>query len=93
VREHVPHGEQYQQQHDGTPPRPDPPAAAMALRLQRTAGNQATTQMLQRFSVSDLVSPGLELAFTEGVWETYVATNRAQARFFPVPDAWRQLAG
>lgn len=65
----------------------------MALRLQRTAGNQATTQMLQRFSLSDLVSPGLEFAFTEGVWETYVATNRAQARFFPVPEAWRQLAG
>jgi len=93
VRERVRHGEQDPQHHDGTPPRPDPSAAALALRLQRTAGNHATAQMLQRLSVSDLVAPGLELAFTAGVWNTFVATNRSQARYFPVPAEWRQLAG
>src|SRR3954467_3140906 len=86
-------GEQDERPPDASPAPAEPAAAALALRLQRTAGNQATTQMLQRLSVSDLVAPGLELAFEYGPWELFVGQNRAAARYFPVPDEWRGLAG
>jgi hypothetical protein len=93
VREQVRQGEQDERQHEVSPPRAEPPAAALALRLQRTAGNQATARMVQRFSVSDLVAPGLEMAFEYGVWGLFVGQNRAAARYFPVPAEWRHLAG
>jgi hypothetical protein len=93
VREHARQGEQDPQQHDASPPRPEPSPAAMALRLQRSAGNRATGRLLQRLSLVDFVLPGAEEAFKVTVWDAFVAENRAGAKYFPVPDEWRLLAG
>ena len=74
------------------PPAPDDPRA-LALQLQRTAGNQATARMLQRFSVADLiVGPGLRAGFEWIVWKRVVRTNIESASFQTIPTQWRELA-
>jgi len=65
----------------------------MALRLQQTAGNQATGRMLQRWNPVTGVVGGvlLDLGF-DYAWRKFVAANQDGARYYSVPPEWRQLA-
>ena len=69
------------------------PTAEMALQLQRTAGNRATAQMVQRWNpVTGIVG---EIAFDIGfdyAWRKFVQHNRDTASYYSVPPEWRQLA-
>jgi len=94
MHERVPHDEQQREQ-----PAPRPasaqaqPPAAMALQLQRTVGNRATAQMIQRWNpVTGIVG---EIAFDIGfdyAWRKFVEHNRDTASYYSVPPEWRQLA-
>jgi hypothetical protein len=78
-------------------PAPPPVAvdgqAALALQLQQSAGNRATTQMLQRVGVMDVIAPGLEAGFELLAWKGFVRSNRQTAAYRAIDPAWRQLAG
>jgi hypothetical protein len=95
MHERVPHEEEQPQQ-----PAPraayaaqPQPSAAMALQLQRTVGNRATAQMVQRWNpVTGIVG---EIAFDLGfdyAWRKFVNHNRDTAKYYSVPPEWRQLA-
>lgn len=81
---------------DGPRPAEPPPAPedarALALQLQRTAGNQATARMLQRFGVADLVVGPALGAGIHIVWRRVVRTNIESASFQTIHTKWRELA-
>ncbi|HEX5620532.1 MAG TPA: hypothetical protein VFX51_19080 [Solirubrobacteraceae bacterium] len=71
---------------------PQQPPAAMALQLQRTVGNRATAQMVQRWNpVTGVVGDVLGIGF-DYVWRKFVQANRESGSYFNVPPEWRQLA-
>jgi hypothetical protein len=94
MRERVPNEEEPERA--ATPAaRAEPPAAA-ALQLQQTAGNQATTQMVQRFGLLGGVGGGLlglggDIAF-DYAWDKFVESNEEDATYFAPEPGWRQLA-
>ena len=72
------------------PPVPQPDdRAALALRLQGTAGNQAVTRLLQRVDASDLVEHVQEKL---SPWHKYLGFNRRLASPIGLPAEWRVLA-
>jgi hypothetical protein len=72
------------------PPTPRPDGrAALALRLQGTAGNQAVTRLLQRVDTSDLVEHVREKL---SPWHKYVGLNRRLSTPIGLPAEWRVLA-
>jgi hypothetical protein len=88
MREHVPHEEQEREQPVQAQPVPQPHAAA-ALDLQRSAGNQATAQMVQRFG--GVLGIGGDFAF-DYAWRKFVESNEEDATFVTLDPTWRQLA-
>src|SRR4051812_21688810 len=95
MQERVP-VEKEAQEITATPPartQAPPPAAAMALQMQRTAGNQATAQMVQRWNPVTGIVGGIafDLGF-DYAWRRFVQGNREGAQYFNVPPEWRQLA-
>jgi hypothetical protein len=77
--------------------RAEPPSAALALQMQRGAGNQATTQMVQRFGGGILgvgggiLGIGGDLAF-DYAWDKFVDSNTEDAGYFAPDPNWRLLA-
>ena len=72
--------------------RAEPPSAQLALQLQRTAGNQATTQMVQRFGIGGgILGIGGDLAF-DYAWDKFVDSNTEDASYFAPDPNWRLLA-
>jgi hypothetical protein len=92
MKERVPHGEE-DRQRPAEPPASAEYPAALALQLQRTAGNQATGRLLQRFGIMDVVAPGLEKSFELIVWNGFVSLNRGAASSHRIDPEWRRLAG
>src|SRR3954464_9468316 len=88
MRERVPHEEQQTERAAPTTPVPQPPAA-LALDMQRSAGNQATTQMVQRFP--GVLGIGADLAF-DYAGRKLAASNEESAMFVTLDPTWRQLA-
>ena len=70
--------------------RAEPPSAQLALQMQRTAGNQATTQMVQRFG-GGILGIGGDLAF-DYAWDKFVESNTEDASYFAPDPNWRLLA-
>ena len=95
MHERVPAEEEQRETPAARPPlaQQQQPPAAMALQMQRTVGNQATAQMVQRWNpVTGIVG---EIAFDLGfdyAWRKFVQANRESGSYFNVPPAWRQLA-
>lgn len=94
MHERVPHEEEQREQPAPRVAHAAPPAA-MALQLQRTAGNRATTQMVQRFPGigigGGLLDLGADLAF-DYAWDKFVESNEETATWFAPEPSWRQLA-
>jgi hypothetical protein len=90
MHERLPHEEE---QHETpaarvAPARPQPPAA-MALQMQRTVGNRATTQMVQRFG--GFLGLAGDLAF-DYAWDKFVESNEETASYYTPDPSWRLLA-
>jgi Domain of unknown function (DUF4157) len=92
MKERVPYGDE-DRERPGEPPAPADHPSALALQLQRTAGNQATARLLQRVGVMDILAPGLEKGFEWVIWNRIVRTNRDQSSYHAIDPAWRELAG
>src|SRR3954468_6529719 len=88
MREHVPHEEQ-ERERPAQAPAPQRHPATLALDMQRSAGNQATTQMVQRFG--GVLGIGGDLAF-DYAWRKFVESNEESAMFVTLDPTWRQLA-
>src|SRR5687768_3776205 len=91
MRGRVPYGEG-EARRPAEPPAPAEHPAALALQLQRTAGNQVTARLLQRVGIMDVVAPGLEKSFEWFVWNRFVRSNRESASYYTIDSAWRLLA-
>jgi len=93
MHERVPHEAEPREQ----PPAPraahaEPPAA-MALQLQRTVGNRATAQMVQRWNPITGIVPDVALGLGFGLaWRRFVAMNRETADYYEIKPKWRQQA-
>jgi hypothetical protein len=88
MRERVPHEHEERERPAQQPATPQPPAA-LALDLQRSAGNQATTQMVQRFG--GVLGIGGDLAF-DYAWRKFVESNEESSSFVTIDPNWRVLA-
>src|SRR5262245_21877303 len=88
MHERVPREHEERDEPAPAPARAESPPAAMALQLQRTAGNRATAQMVQRFGLLGL---GGDLAF-DYAWDKFVDSNEESASYFTPDPNWRALA-